>query len=776
MYIKKLNIGSFGVLRNREITLSPALNIIEGENESGKSALAMFIKFMLYGLSGRAAGGELSERRRYVNWDTGTAVGSMTLCENGRDIRIERSLMVSASEDGARIRENVRESVRILDAATNTLIHRGEIPGEALLGIPENVFMNTVFVRQIDGARPAGTGVLSSIENLLFSADENVGTQKALDRLEEGRRQILHKNENGGELYELRSERSRIAAQLAQASSAGGELLEAESQLRQADSARAELDEKIRRQAKIIACGEVNLLKRRFDSLAAASRKQAEMKSEMEQLGSRDMDRTYLAQLDQSVSRLNEYCEAVTKLTAADAAMAEKVKEGEKKADSLDSETEYVLTDAEQLLSRMRSMAAAAATMFFFSVLLGVGGWLLYMIHVSLYPVPLMAAGVLAVLAVICLLLRKRASSRLGDLLAEWDAVNTAALPDAVAKSMGGRVDVYALRADKRQLENALLETLAKRREEAHHILNLSEKAVQVDTAGMQDEGDEILMDTALRAASAAREEAERHCNAVEALQRELDTWEGRLHLLREQLADVDEAQVRRTFQENMNTVEGRIASGLDAARLDAARKELETLLASRRDAVEAHHKLDTHLAAARAVQESPVILAEKLSLLDQQIEKRSEEHEAYCLAIETMTRASERVRAGILPRIVQDACAAANRLSDGKFEAVGIDHGLQMSFTRGGQTRGVEFLSEGTKDLAYVSLRRALCRALFGDNCPPLIYDESFARIDESRLGRILSMLSDVQGDDCQSIVLSCRRLEAELVTENGGAKIIRL
>lgn len=776
MYIKKLTIQAFGVLRNREITLSPALNIIEGENESGKSALAMFIKFMLYGLSGRASGGELSERRRYVNWDTGTAAGSMLLSENGREIRIERNLSVSSVEDGEKIRESVRESVRILDAETNALLHRGEVPGEALLGVPENVFMNTVFVRQIDGTRPAGTGVLSSIENLLFSADENVGTQKALDRLEEGRRQILHRSENGGELYELRQERSRTAAQLAQASDAGGDLMQTQAQLSQADGVCAELDEKIRRQETIIACGEVNLLKRRFDSLAAASRKQKDLQQELDALQGRDLDRAYLAQLGQSVSRLNEYCQAAETLTAADAAMDEKVKEATKKADELDSETEYVLTDAERMLSRMRSTAAAAATLFFFAVLLGAGGWFLYMVHVSLYPVPLMGAGVLAILGMICLLVRKRTSSRLQELLQEWNAVNTAALADAVAKAMGGRVDVNALRAEKRQLENALTDMLSRRREEAHSLLELSQKAVQVDTEPIQNEGDDVLVETAFRAASAAQEEAEKHCSAAEALQHEADTWAGRLHLLREQLADAREEEVRRTFAENMNTVEGRIASGLDAARLDAAKKELDALLARRREAVEAHHKLDTQLAAAKAVQESPTVLAEKLSLLDQQIEKKSEEHAAYCLAIETMTRASERVRAGILPRIVQDACAAVNRLSDGKFEAVGIDHGLQMSFTRGGQTRGVEYLSEGTKDLAYVSLRRALCRALFGDNCPPLIYDESFARIDESRLGRILTMLSDVQGDDCQSIVLSCRRLEAELVTENGGARIIRL
>ena len=90
MYIKHLKIDSFGTLRDREIELSDGLNIIEGANESGKSALAMFIKFMLYGLSGKATGGELSERRRYVNWDTGCAAGTMTVSGAEGEFRIER--------------------------------------------------------------------------------------------------------------------------------------------------------------------------------------------------------------------------------------------------------------------------------------------------------------------------------------------------------------------------------------------------------------------------------------------------------------------------------------------------------------------------------------------------------------------------------------------------------------------------------------------------------------------------------------------------------------
>ena len=64
MYIKELHIDSFAALKDVTLDFSKGLNIIEGENESGKSSVAMFIKFMMYGLSGRTSDGEMSERKQ----------------------------------------------------------------------------------------------------------------------------------------------------------------------------------------------------------------------------------------------------------------------------------------------------------------------------------------------------------------------------------------------------------------------------------------------------------------------------------------------------------------------------------------------------------------------------------------------------------------------------------------------------------------------------------------------------------------------------------------
>ena len=50
MQIKKIRIRNFGQFHNREFTFAPGLNVIYGENESGKTTLHTFLVSMLFGL------------------------------------------------------------------------------------------------------------------------------------------------------------------------------------------------------------------------------------------------------------------------------------------------------------------------------------------------------------------------------------------------------------------------------------------------------------------------------------------------------------------------------------------------------------------------------------------------------------------------------------------------------------------------------------------------------------------------------------------------------
>ena len=211
MYIKSIHIDAFGALKDRDIVFGEGLNIIEGKNEAGKSTVAMFIKFMLYGLSGRGSDGDISERRRYVSWDTGSAEGSMTIVTAGGEFRIERELYVSGDKNGAG--DAVRERVSVTDASTGERVFRDMAPGAALLGIPESVFVNTVFVKQ-SGGKIDGDGLAEAIENILLSGDESVSTKKAADRLDKCRKSLKYKKGSGGLIYELEREEARLASRL----------------------------------------------------------------------------------------------------------------------------------------------------------------------------------------------------------------------------------------------------------------------------------------------------------------------------------------------------------------------------------------------------------------------------------------------------------------------------------------------------------------------------------------------------------------------------------
>lgn len=777
MYIKHLQIDAFGTLRDREIELSPGLNIVEGANESGKSATAMFIKFMLYGLSGKAAGGEMTERRRYVNWNTGTAAGTMTVVTDSHEYRIERSLSVSRTEDGGKVRESVRESVRMIDTATNTAVHRGEIPGEVLCGVPENIFMNTVFVRQIDGARVNSSGMLTSIENLLFTANETVSTKKALERLDDARRQILHKNGTGGLLGELKAKRSETAAALREAQTQSGTLTGSETEFAEAKALCDTLAEKVRQQEAICRYGAVNLTKRRFDTAAAAREKLSEMRVQIAADEASGIDRAYIARLQESENRINRAAETAEKLRAARDEAASRWKAAGEKANLIDTETEEAAAAASSLQLRARNLTAAGVALFFFAAIAGLAAWFFHAFAITPYAVPIAAAAVLAAIGVLCLILRGRAAKQLKELLCDIGALHIDGIPSAIAARHGGHEDTDTLRAEKQALQNSLNEAETLRRTEAENAFSLAVPAVpEAAEKRAAAEDDTELVAAAREALAAAISNATARCDAADTLRREADAFSGRLAVLQEQLAGEDEAAVRAAFQQNMQTVEGRIASGIDAPRLEAARRQLENFKVSYEEALGRMHQLETGLAAARAVTVSPTEITAKIAEMDAEIKELTRRHDAYCMAIDTLKDAADAMRASVLPRVVTEACATVNRLSGGAFDAVGVDQQLSMTFTRGGQTRDVEFLSEGTKDVAYISLRRALTGVLFGGTRPPLIYDESFARVDENRLSRVLSLLSSPDGGTSQSILLTCRKLEADIADRMGGAHVVKL
>ena len=133
MIIEQITVRSFGLLRNYTESFSGGVNIIEGANETGKSTLAAFIRYMLYGFGEET--GVLSERERRINWITGTADGSMTISAGDRHWRIDRKTERIGNGSTA----TYADECTVFDLTANSPIRLHTSPGETLLGVGKDL-------------------------------------------------------------------------------------------------------------------------------------------------------------------------------------------------------------------------------------------------------------------------------------------------------------------------------------------------------------------------------------------------------------------------------------------------------------------------------------------------------------------------------------------------------------------------------------------------------------------------------------------------------------
>ena len=158
MIIKKLKIRSFGKLRNLEMELTPGINVLYGENESGKTTLHTFIRSMFYGMTRqRGRGAKTDTYATYEPWDDPAAYGGSLWFENGgREFRLRRGFHKSSPQ----------EELVCLDDGEILDISRGDL--DAVLGdISEAVYENTVSVAQLKSV--TGQDLIRELQNYMAS-------------------------------------------------------------------------------------------------------------------------------------------------------------------------------------------------------------------------------------------------------------------------------------------------------------------------------------------------------------------------------------------------------------------------------------------------------------------------------------------------------------------------------------------------------------------------------------------------------------------------------
>lgn len=201
MIIRRMKIRSFGKLQNREMEFSPGINVLYGENESGKTTLHTFIRSMFYGLiRQRGRGAKTDTYTTYEPWEEPAAYGGVLWFENGgREFRLTRGFY----------KNSPREELVCLDDGEILDVSQGDL--EAVLGdISEAVYENTVSVAQLKSV--TGQDLIRELQNYMASyqgtGDSSIDLGRSMQMLKMMRKGYQVQKDR--KERELQTERERL--------------------------------------------------------------------------------------------------------------------------------------------------------------------------------------------------------------------------------------------------------------------------------------------------------------------------------------------------------------------------------------------------------------------------------------------------------------------------------------------------------------------------------------------------------------------------------------
>lgn len=765
MIIESLYIKSFGKLDNVTINLSDGVNILRGENESGKSTVCNFIRFVFYGLAGRGA----EEKQRCISWNSSSASGYAIVSSGGRRYRIEREAICMGEAEG---KLSVRERSAVIDTELSTAVFRGQNAGEVFFGVPADVFESTVYVGQIGDSRVGGRPLAEAAENILFSASESVNAKKAIKKLDDARVYLLYKNRRGGKIAELEAKKAELSERLEKAQAESGDIIFLEGTQR-------ELSEKTEKSKKRLAeCSdELDTYEKYSTRQVYLTRKEEAAKlREMEQ----SAEKSRLCEKhggvpvysDEYITSLEELSRRLETATARYDAACSALDEANRKIIDMSEKIEVFRRlgskgdKRDRIVDNINSNHSTSATLKMIAVIMAVLTFIFAAVCVVSLAKAYSYATVFAVLACVSIIasiaLFVISKSKHKMMLRDCSTFGCRNYEefDELVKAAGRDEAVLTLITETKDKA----EVNAKKA--ADELDATNSKIVSVLTQAS------FAMETSTRLSlSEALKICRREKSEYEKLKIMLESQRQKVRELDDRLRSCDESYLREALTGTYDEEK------MKAFDVKSAKRNYDFLQNSISAMTEKLAQTEKELAVLNATVQRPTEISETLLAVEHELDVLREKFDAYVMAIDAIEAAGGKLREGISPKIAKSASVIMSKLSCGKYSEIGIDPDFAMTFTDGASTHTADCFSAGTSDMAYISLRLALMEVLFTKSKPPLIFDESFARTDDARLSAALTLISEgLEGCSSQSLIFTCHGREERAMASVGNYNLIRL
>ena len=757
MIIEKIIIKSFGLINDMTLEFSDKVNVIEGQNEAGKSTIAAFIKYMLYGFGDDESSGEVSERKKRINWDTGVAQGSMYVRAEGKRYLITRSTVPTDKSD----RPSYKEEASIVDLETGAPAFGKLSAGDVFFKVDRHLFDNTAFIGQIGDAGINERSVQESIENILFSGNEQTRIQHAEARIADKMYALHHESGGGGAIIDLASRERELEEQLERCNEDNSRILSKESELFSIRQRRAAAEERQASLHDLDSCYSNVMLIQTFDQLHALEQ-ECEEKNEAYNRYIENNTRQgfvpneqYLTDLavarkgvNESYHALGDAQEAYTQQKNA-IGITKEIEASIELADEAGGEAGILKRAAAHFKGRIKF--AALSILAALGIIAALVFEIVNLQSPELFPKIAVGVGgvVVAVGGVISLIKLIRNHKALGELEALF---GTASYSDLKGK--------VGLVAEARSKRDSMLSATESARLGAERAKERYENSKRELTSLILKWGEEPPVSELGEFLDKLEAKVKAFLDEKNRLFDEKTNIEITVKEIRRTLADKSEIDVRA----QVSPLKRKALAGVN-------HDEIINGIADAKASIAEEDRLafdvENELSLLRGRVGDPAELYSRIEAISARRQALQAKHKAYFITLGAIRGASDNLRAEISPRLGEYATRMMEIMTDKRYTSFDVSDGLKVTFTApDGEKKSVDFLSGGTRELAYVAVRAALIDMLYTEK-PPICFDESFAHQDNVRARAMMRAIKQLAEEGCQSFIFTCRGREGVLATE---------
>ncbi len=198
MKILKVNLENFGKFKDFVMEFQEGMNSIYGENEFGKTTIMSFVYIMFYGKIPNEKGDiRNSIRKKYRPWNGLPMSGALEFEADGVRYNIHKELGKSVSTD----------IVQLTNLDHGEIIDLGGVEvGTKFLDLDAAAFEKSLFIGalgQVQGSI-VEDNLSSRLSNLITTGDEQTSGSVVLERLTKTAEKLISKNKKRGSLLEAR--------------------------------------------------------------------------------------------------------------------------------------------------------------------------------------------------------------------------------------------------------------------------------------------------------------------------------------------------------------------------------------------------------------------------------------------------------------------------------------------------------------------------------------------------------------------------------------------